>query len=59
MNKSLYLTAMNMVRDGCEKCPHNLDSAKCPSEAQHGQVGVLKTCAKAMYEHLLKTRKPR
>jgi len=54
MNKSLYITAMNMVRDDCEKCPHNTKSGKCPSEAKHGRVGVLSTCAKAMYAHLLR-----
>ena len=54
MNKSLYMVAMNRVLHDCESCPFVHKSGKCPSEAQHGRVGVLKTCAKAMYEHLLK-----
>jgi len=55
MNKSLYMTAMNMVREDCEKCPHSIKkSGNCPSELKTGSVGHLPTCAKAMYEHLLK-----
>ena len=54
MNKRLYMKAMNMVRQDCESCPFVHKSGKCPSEAQHGRVGVLATCAKAVYSHLLK-----
>ena len=55
MNKSLYMKALNMVKEDCEKCPFVHEApGKCPSEDKNGVVGLIATCAKAVYLHLLK-----
>ena len=58
INKSLYMTAMNMVRHDCEQCAFIYTPYPCPSEAALGRVGHLPTCAKAMFNHLSKKGGP-
>lgn len=53
MDKSIYMTAMNKVRDDCEQCPYKLEKIRCPSEVIAGKVGHLPTCTRWMYLFLL------
>lgn len=61
INKSLYMKAMNMIREDCEKCPARDIKEKCPSEMLLGDIIIngahLPTCTKTMYDHLIKKEK--
>ena len=60
-NKSLYMKAMNYVRNGCDKCPSREASGTCPGglnlDFQEPKSPDLRNCARHMYEHLLKKKK--